>query len=45
MMMVAIVALFILSEFFRGFDLQVLESFKLPAPNWLENIHKMLGLS
>jgi uncharacterized protein (TIGR03580 family) len=45
MMMVAIVALFILSGFFRGFDLQVLESFKLQAPNWLENIHKMLGLS
>ncbi|WP_141108338.1 DUF4311 domain-containing protein, partial [Enterococcus sp. 3H8_DIV0648] len=44
-MMVAIAALFILSGFFRGFDLQVLESFKLQAPNWLENIHKMLGLN
>lgn len=45
MMMGAIILLFVLSGFFRGFDLQVLESFKLEAPNWLENIHKMLGLS
>ena len=45
MMMGAIILLFVLSGFFRGFDLQVLESFKLQAPNWLENIHKMLGLS
>ena len=45
MMMGAIILLFVLSGFFRGFDLQVLESFKLQAPNWLENIHKMLGFS
>lgn len=45
MMMGAIILLFVLSGFFRGFDLQVLESFKLQAPNWLENIHKLLGLS
>lgn len=44
-MMGAIILLFVFSGFFRGFDLQVLESFKLQAPNWLENIHKMLGLS
>lgn len=45
MMMGAIILLFVLSGFFRGFDLQVLESFKMQAPNWLENIHKMLGLN
>ena len=45
MMMGAIILLFVFSGFFRGFDLQALESFKLQAPEWLENIHKMLGLS
>ncbi|SJZ83957.1 conserved hypothetical protein EF_0832/AHA_3913 [Pilibacter termitis] len=35
--------LFILSGFFRGFDLTALEQFKLQAPEWLSDIHKMMG--
>ena len=44
-MMVAIAALFILSGFFRGFDLEALKSFNLQAPNWLENIHNIFTLN
>ena len=42
-MMTAIVALFVLSAFFRGFDLKMIESFHLSAPNWLEFIHNSLS--
>ena len=42
-MMFSIVLLFVLSGFFRGFDLKLLESFHMGAPNWLEMIHN--GLS
>ena len=42
-MMSAIVALFVLSAFFRGFDLKMIESFHLSAPNWLELIHNSLS--
>lgn len=38
-MMVAIVALFVLSGFFRGFDMKMIESFHLTVPNWLDMIH------
>ncbi len=41
--MFSIVLLFVLSGFFRGFDLKLLESFHMGAPNWLEMIHN--GLS
>lgn len=41
-MMAAIIILFILSGFFRGFDLEMLKSFNLQAPNWLENMHKAI---
>lgn len=37
--MVAIILLFVLSGFFRGFDLEALTSFKLIIPQWLENLH------
>lgn len=42
-MMVAIVALFVLSGFFRGFDMKMIESFHLTVPNWLELIHNSLS--
>lgn len=35
----AAILLFVFSGFFRGFDLQMLESFKLGVPGWLENFH------
>ena len=43
-MMAAIILLFVLSGFFRGFDLQMLESFKLSAPNWLDNLHGIFNI-
>ena len=42
-MMIAIVALFVLSGFFRGFDMKMLESFHLTVPNWLDMIHSSLS--
>ena len=42
-MMVAIVALFVLSGFFRGFDMKMIESFNMTVPNWLELIHGSLS--
>jgi uncharacterized protein (TIGR03580 family) len=39
--MVAVIILFVLSAFFRGFDLQTLESFKLPNPGWLKDLHSI----
>lgn len=37
--MAAIILLFIFSAFFRGFDLEMIESFRLSIPNWLESLH------
>ncbi len=42
-MMVAIVLLFVLSGFFRGFDMKMIESFNMTVPNWLELIHNSLS--
>ena len=42
-MMTVIVLLFVLSGFFRGFDLKFLESFSLSAPVWLDTIHNALS--
>ncbi|MBI6547762.1 DUF4311 domain-containing protein [Xenorhabdus lircayensis] len=42
-MLIAVVLLFILSGFFREFDLKLLQSFMLDAPNWLHHIHQLLG--
>lgn len=38
-MMAAIILLFVFSGFFRGFDMQLIESFKMTVPNWLNNLH------
>ena len=42
-MMSAIIALFVLSAFFRGFDIKTLQSFHLTVPNWLDLIHNSLS--
>ncbi|BDH47386.1 membrane protein [Salmonella enterica subsp. enterica serovar Choleraesuis] len=42
-MMAAIVVLFVLSGFFRGFDMKMLESFHLGVPNWLDLLHNSLS--
>jgi uncharacterized protein (TIGR03580 family) len=39
----AIILLFVLSGFFRGFDASLLESFKLSVPHWLANLHHAFG--
>ncbi|KPA54431.1 membrane protein [Photobacterium leiognathi subsp. mandapamensis] len=38
-MLFAVIILFVLSGFFRGFDIAVLESFSLTVPDWLHYIH------
>lgn len=43
-MMVAIILLFIFSAFFRGFDLQMIESFRLSIPEWLQNMHNVFNI-
>ncbi|CAO97975.1 Putative membrane protein, probable fragment [Erwinia tasmaniensis Et1/99] len=42
-MMAAIILLFVLSGFFRGFDMKVLQSFQLVIPNWLDILHNTLS--
>lgn len=42
-MLTAIVLLFVLSGFFRGFDLQIFDAFGISAPTWLVDIHVTLG--
>lgn len=42
-MMTVIVLLFVLSGFFRGFDMKFLESFSLGVPVWLDTIHNALS--
>ncbi|OOE32371.1 DUF4311 domain-containing protein [Salinivibrio kushneri] len=42
-MMAAIIALFALSAFFRGFDMKFIEAFHMQVPLWLENIHLMMS--
>ncbi|TFE59061.1 DUF4311 domain-containing protein, partial [Escherichia coli] len=42
-MMTAIVLLFVLSAFFRGFDMKMIESFRLTVPDWLSLIHNSLS--
>lgn len=42
-MMAAIVLLFVLSGFFRGFDMKLIESFHMGVPLWLENVHNLLS--
>ncbi|WP_323864609.1 DUF4311 domain-containing protein [Xenorhabdus cabanillasii] len=42
-MLVAVVLLFVLSGFFREFDLKLLTAFTLETPNWLQHIHQLLS--
>jgi uncharacterized protein (TIGR03580 family) len=39
----AVIVLFVLSGFFRGFDVKLLHSFYLSVPDWLTSLHKFLG--
>ncbi|MGX7197523.1 DUF4311 domain-containing protein [Enterococcus olivae] len=41
----AAILLFVFSGFFRGFDLQMLESFNIGIPNWLENLHELFTVN
>ncbi|WP_125589071.1 DUF4311 domain-containing protein [Companilactobacillus jidongensis] len=43
-MMGAVIALFILSGFFRGFDIQMIESFKLQVPSFINNMHSVFNI-
>ncbi len=42
-MFAAVILLFVLSAFFRGFDLQLLKEFGLGTPQWLQGWHTGLG--
>lgn len=39
--LVAAILLFLFSGFFRGFDITMLESFKIGVPDWLQNFHDL----
>lgn len=39
----AVVLLFVFSGFFRGFDVKLLQSFHIEVPNWLNQLHKLIG--
>ena len=39
----AIITLFALSAFFRGFDLKMLKQFYIQVPEWLLQLHKFFG--
>lgn len=43
-MMIAIVLLFIFSGFFHGFDMEMIKSFQLQVPNWLDNLHNIFSV-
>jgi len=43
-MMTAVILLFVFSAFFRGFDLQMIESFRLQIPGWLQNMHDVFSI-
>lgn len=42
-LLTAVILLFALSAFFRGFDINLIKSFHLDVLNWLINIHEMIG--
>ncbi len=42
--LIAAITLFVLSGFFRGFDLNLLKSFNLGTPNWLDQLHQMMSV-
>lgn len=39
----SVILLFVFSGFFRGFDIELLQGFNLEAPEWLINLHKLIG--
>ncbi|SDY15070.1 conserved hypothetical protein EF_0832/AHA_3913 [Evansella caseinilytica] len=43
-MLTAVILLFVLSAFFRGFDIELIRGFHMDAPEWLIDLHKMIGL-
>lgn len=43
-LLTAIIVLFVFSAFFRGFDINFLNSFKIDIPTWLINLHESIGL-
>ena len=43
-LLTAVVILFVLSGFFRGFDINMIKGFYLDVPNWLAGLHKIFGL-
>ncbi len=43
-MMAAIIALFAFSSFFRGFDLQMIEQFRMQIPEWLDKAHAIFSV-
>jgi len=40
--LIATILLFVISGFFRGFDIEMLKSFHLGVPTWLNNMHSAL---
>ncbi|CAM3269488.1 DUF4311 domain-containing protein [Lactiplantibacillus plajomi] len=42
-MLAAVILLFVLSGFFRGFDIQMLKEFGVNAPQWLKGLHTAIG--
>ncbi|SHF28836.1 conserved hypothetical protein EF_0832/AHA_3913 [Thermoanaerobacter uzonensis DSM 18761] len=40
----AVILLFVLSGFFRGFDVALLKSMNIGIPQWLINLHKFFGM-
>jgi hypothetical protein len=40
--LIATIALFVLSGFFRGFDISMLKAFKVGVPTWLNNMHSVV---
>lgn len=43
-LLTSVIILFVLSAFFRGFDIRLLESMYMTPPQWLLDFHKLLGL-
>jgi len=42
-LLISVILLFVFSGFFRGFDIAFLQGFNLEAPEWLINLHKLIG--
>ncbi|MBC6310784.1 DUF4311 domain-containing protein [Listeria sp. FSL L7-1582] len=42
-LLISVIILFVLSAFFREFDIEMIKSMNLPVPDWLLNFHRLLG--